>query len=378
MSIAVKITSRLTRAAVLSAAIVITSGCHEKQVTAAESPTPVHVAEVTLYSPPEGLRYSASVEPFAQANLSFKSAGYVTGIQQVVGADGRRRNVGAGDYVRRGTVLAQIRHQDLKNSFDEAAAAESKAKAEHVEATQNYGRAKTLYATQSLTKPDFDSAQAKFDVTRAAVNQASAARQQAQLSLEDADLRAPFSGYIITRTVELGDLASAGTAAFTIVDTQPVKVSFGVPEYVVKSLRLGQEFTIRQQETPKEYRGRVTSIAPSANEKNRVFPIEVTVNNKKGLLKPGMIVSISLTGVRKSPVPVIPLSAVVADPSAPGHYAVFVASQEAGKWVAQTRDITLGETHENSVAVNGVKPGEKVVVIGAAHLKNGDPIQILP
>jgi RND family efflux transporter MFP subunit len=377
MSIAVKIMSRLTRAAVLSAVIVVTNGCHEKQVTA-ESPTPVHVADVTLYSPPEGLRYSASVEPFAQANLSFKSAGYVTGIKQVVGADGRRRNVGAGDYVRRGTVLAQIRHQDLKNRFDEAAAAESRAKAEHVEATQNYGRAKALYATQSLTKPDFDSAQAKFDETRAVVSQATAARQQAQLALDDADLRVPFSGYIIARNIELGNLPSPETVAFTIADTRAVKVSFGVPEYVVKGLRLGQEFTIRQQETSKEYRGRVTSIAASANEKNRVFPIEVTVSNKKGLLKPGMIVSIRLTDVRKPPVPMIPLNAVVADPSAPGHYAVFVAREEAGKWVAQTRDVTLGETHENSVAVNGVKPGEKVVVIGAAHLKNGDPIQILP
>jgi RND family efflux transporter MFP subunit len=377
MSIAVKIMTRLTRAAVLSAVIVVTNGCHEKPVTA-ESPTPVHVADITLYSTPEGLRYSASVEPFAQANLSFKSPGYVTGIKQVVGADGRRRNVGAGDYVRRGTVLAQIRHEDLKNRFDEAAAAESRAKAEHVEATQNYGRAKALYATQSLTKPDFDGAQAKFDETGAAVNQATAARQQAQLALDDADLRAPFSGYIIARNIELGNLPSAGTVAFTIADTRAVKVSFGVPEYVVKGLRLGQEFTIRQQETPKEYRGRVTSIAASANEKNRVFPIEVTVSNKKGLLKPGMIVSISLTDVRKPPVPMIPLSAVVADPSASGHYAVFVAREEAGKWVAQTRDVTLGETHENSVAVNGVKPGEKVVVIGAAHLKNGDPIQILP
>jgi multidrug efflux system membrane fusion protein len=266
----------------------------------------------------------------------------------------------------------------LKNRIDEAAAAESRAKAEHVEATQNYGRAKALYATQSLTKPDFDSAQAKFDETIAAVNQATAARQQAQLALDDADLRAPFSGYIIARNIELGNLSSPETVAFTIADTRAVKVSFGVPEYVVKGLRLGQEFTIRPQETPKEYRGRVTSIAASANEKNRVFPIEVTVSNKKGLLKPGMIVSISLTDVRKPPAPMIPLSAVVADPSASGHYAVFVAREEAGKWVAQTRDVTLGETHENSVAVNGVKPGEKVVVIGAAHLKNGDPIQILP
>src|SRR5271166_7077908 len=104
--------------AVLFAAIVATSGCQETTKVAAKSPTPVHVVDVALYSPSEDLRYSASVLPFAEAVLSFKSAGYVTEIKQIAGADGRRRNIGSGDYVVRGTVLAQIRHQDLKNQLD--------------------------------------------------------------------------------------------------------------------------------------------------------------------------------------------------------------------------------------------------------------------
>ena len=108
--------------AVLFATIVATSGCQEPTKVAAKPPTPVHVVDVTLYSPSEDLRYSASVLPFAEAVLSFKSAGYVTEIKQVVGADGRRRDIGSGDYVSRGAVLAQIRHQDLKNQLDQATA----------------------------------------------------------------------------------------------------------------------------------------------------------------------------------------------------------------------------------------------------------------
>jgi RND family efflux transporter MFP subunit len=366
------------KAAVLIVLVAAASGCQQPTQVAARSPTPVHVADVALYSSSEGLRYSASVLPFAQASLSFKSAGYVTGIKQVVGADGRRRNIGSGDYVTRGAVLAQIRHQDLKNQLDQAAAALSQAEAQHVDATQDYERAKALYTTFSLTKPDFDQAQARFDSTLAGVDQAKANLHQAQLALDDADLTAPFSGYILARNIELGNLVAQGTAAFTIADTSAVKVSFGVPEYAVRHLRLGQQFSIRLQDDPKEYKGLVTSIAASADEKNRVFAIEVTVPNAKALLKPGMIASLSLTGVQKPPVPSVPLSSIVANPAAPGHYSVFVATEQGGKWTAHLREVTLGETHESDVAVNGVKPGEKVVVVGAANVKDGDFIHVLP
>src|SRR5215467_974759 len=365
------------KAAVLFAMVVATTGCQEPTKVAAKSPTPVHVVNVTLYAPSEDLRYSASVLPFAEATLSFKSAGYVTAIKQLVGADGRRRDIGSGDYVTQGTILAQIRHQDLKNQLDQATATLSLAEAQHVEATKDYDRAKTLYASESLTKPDFDRAQAKFDSTLAAVDQANANLHQAQLALHDADLTASFSGYIISRNIELGNLAAPGMSAFTIADTSAVKIGFGVPDYAVRRLRLGQQFSIHLQDDPREYNGRVTSIAASADEKNRVFAIEVSVPNPKSYLKPGMIASLSLTGPHKAPVPSVPLSAVVADPASAGHYAVFAAREQGGKWVAQLRGVTLGETHESDVAVDGVNPGEKVVVVGAAGLKDGDLIQVL-
>src|SRR5271165_5092278 len=364
--------------AVLFAAIVATSGCQEPTKVAAKSPTPVHVVDVASYSPSEDLRYSASVLPFAEAVLSFKSAGYVTEIKQVMGADGRRRDLGPGDYVARGAVLAQIRHQDLKNQLDQATATLSAAQAQHVEATMDYERAKTLYASESLTKPDFDRAQAKFDSTLAAVDQAKANAHQAQLALQDADLTAPFSGYILARNIELGNLAAPGTPAFTIADTSAVKISFGVPDYAVRLLRLGQQFSIHLQDDPKEYKGRVTSIAASADEKNCVFATEVTVPNPKALLKPGMIASLSLAGVHKAPVPSVPLSAVVAAPASSGRYAVFIAQEQGGKWVAHLRQVVLGETHESDVAVEGVNPADRVVVVGAAGLKDGDLIQVLP
>ena len=153
------------------------SGCQQPTKVAAKSATPVRLADVALSSSSsESLRYSASVLPFAEGTSSFKSAGYVTEIKQVVGADGRRRDIGPGDYVSRGTVLAQIRHQDLKNQLDQAAAMLNQAQAQHVQATLDHERAKALYATQSLTKPEFDQAQSRFDSTNAGVDQAKATR----------------------------------------------------------------------------------------------------------------------------------------------------------------------------------------------------------
>jgi RND family efflux transporter MFP subunit len=369
---------RMSRWAGLCALMAAITGCHRDTQIPAKSPTPVRLAEVTSYTSPEGLRYSASIVPFAQASLSFKSSGYVTSIQQVVGADGRRRDLGTGDYVVFGAVLARIRQQDLKNQVDQAEAQVSEATAQHVQAGQDYERAKALYATQSLTRPDFDQAQAKFDSTLAAVNQTNAVLHQAQLALNDSDLKAPFSGYILTRNIELGNLASPAATAFTIADTSAVKVSFGVPDYTLRHLHLGQEFTIRLQDDPKEYQGRVTSISPSADERNRVFNVEVTVSNHSGSLKPGMIASISLSGVPQPPVPSVPLSAIVPYLSKPGRFAVMVAQERAGKWTASLREVQLGATHESSIAVVGVQPGEKVIAVGAQLLTDGEPIEVIP
>src|ERR1700693_2838679 len=368
---------RWKAAAALLVLIAAESGCQQPTQVAAKSPTACRVADVALYSSSESLRYSASVLPLAQAALSFRSAGYVTEIKQIMGADGRRREIGPGDYVERGALLAQIRHQDLNNQLDQAAAAVTQAEAQNLQASQDYERATALYSTHSLTKPEFDQSQARFDSSRGAVDQAKASVRQAQLALADADLSASFSGFILARNVELGNLASPGMVAFTVADTSAVKVSFGVPEYAVKQLRLGQEFNIHLQDDPKEYKGRVTSIAAGADEKNRVFAVEVTVPNPKSYLKPGMIASLTVSGVQMAPAPAVPLSAVVADPASPGRYAVFVVSEANGKWTAHLRAVTLGETHESDVTVEGVKPGEKIVVVGVADLKDGDLVQVL-
>ena len=362
---------------VLSFALVL-GGCNRDSQIPSQPPKAVRLATVTASGmSAETLRYSASILPYAQVDLMFRSSGYVTNVSQVRGADGRTRNIGTGDYVEQGLTLAHIRREDLQNQVAQAQAQLDQSVAQHTKADQDFQRAKALYSTQSLTKPDYDQSEAAFNATRAAMDNAKAALLQSQLTLGDADLKAPFSGYILSRNIDLGSLVSPASSAFTIADIARVKATFGAPDYVLSQIRLGQELTIQTENDAAPLRGRITSISPSADTRNRIFAVEVTVNNRDRHLKPGMIATVSLGEVPHSSISV-PLSAIVPFPSEPEHFAVMVAQDRGGTLIARLRKIQLGATQDNSVAVEGVQPGERVVSVGAQLLRDGDSIQVIP
>jgi len=353
-------------------------GCRQEPRTPSRPARAVRLATVgEPQAVGEALRYSASILPYAQVDLMFRSSGYVTNVRQVRGADGRMRDIGTGDYADKGITLAHIRREDLQNQTAQTQAQLDQAVAQYTKAAQDFQRAKALYATQSLTQPDYDRSQEAFTAARAAVDNAKAALRQAGLLLGDADLKAPFSGYILSRNVDAGTLVSPSTNAFTIADIDRVKVTFGAPDYALSRVRLGQELTVQTETEVAPLKGRVTSISPAADPRNRIFAVEVTVSNREGHLRPGMLASISLGEIPHSSI-AIPLSAIVPFPSEPGHFAVMVAQERAGTLVATVRKVQLGTTHDNSVAVEGVRPGERVVSVGAQLLKDGDPIQTLP
>jgi RND family efflux transporter MFP subunit len=279
--------------------------------------------------------------------------------------------------VEQGLTLAHIRREDLQNQVAQAQAQLDQTVAQHTKADRDFQRAQALYSTRSLTKPDYDQSQEAFNATHAAMDNAKAALLQSQLTLGDADLKAPLSGYILSRSVDLGSLVSPSTSAFTIADIGRVKVAFGAPDYVLSSVHLGQELKIQTENDAAAVKGRVTSVSPAADTRNRIFTVEVTVSNRDRHLKPGMIASVSVGEVPHSSIS-IPLSAIVPFSSEPEHFAVMVAKEGAGTLVANVRRVQLGTTHDNLVAVEGVQPGERVVSVGAQLLKDGDPIQVIP
>ena len=341
--------------------------------------TPVRTAAVQTISTGSENRYSANIVPNAQVDLAFKSGGYVESIRQVRGVDGRMRNVDLGDWVTKGTVLAVVRQKDYSDQREQAKAQLARAQADYEHAKLTFDRTSNLYSTQSATKPDFDSAKAQFESASAALNNARAALGEAQTALDDSSLRAPFDGWIIKRSVDIGALVGPSVTGFTIADTHFVKAVFGVPDTAMARVKLGQRQTVTTDVFPDAFAGRITAISPAADPKSRVYSVEVTLPNPRNQLKSGMIASLAFGGeILPNSVLAVPLSAVIRDPQKPEEFAVFLTEGTGDPATVRARTVELGDAYGNMIQVlGGVKAGERVVTTGATLIKSGEQVRII-
>jgi RND family efflux transporter MFP subunit len=348
----------------------------------AEKPTtPVRVQAVGISAVESGQRYSATIAPYEQVNMAFKVGGYIREILQVRGVDGRSRNAQQGDTVKKGTALARVREIDYTVKLNQVKSQLAQAQASYLKATQDWERATNLFATQSMIKPDYDTAKARFDETQASVEGARAQLAEAQLNLEYCALIAPINGMVLQRNIEVGTLVTSGSVGFVLADLSRVKVVFGVPDTMLAQLKLGSSLPIVTESIRNvSFPGRITAISPSADPRSRVFNIEVTVPNQQQQLKAGMIASLQTSGEKPSQqLPTVALGAIMRSQTNPKGYAVFVVEKSAGKTVARLRDVQLGEVYGNTIAATaGLRPGDQVVVTGGTLLRDGDPVAIIP
>jgi RND family efflux transporter MFP subunit len=353
-------------------------------------------------------RYSVSIEPFDKVDLAFKSGGIVQGILQVRGADGRMRNVQTGDKVARNAELAQVRPLDYQHALEQAEAQRAqaeaqlaRAQAELAQARANfntsqieYVRASNLFQSASLVKPQYDQAKGRYDSDAASVAAAEAAVKAAQdglanagatvkeakLSLRDTTLNAPFAGWITARNVDRGSLVDAKTIGFSIEDTHLVKAAFAIPDFTLSGIRRGQKQSVVLEPLRRTAIGVVTSISPQADPRSRVFTVEVTLDNPREDIRPGMIGSLILGQTRASrPRLVVPLAAVVRAPADPNGFAVFGLTVRDGKTYACAQTIEIGETFGDSIEVTrGLSAGQTIISLGGALLHDGQQVSVIP
>jgi len=351
----------------------------KQQTTAGAAPLPVHTATVQSIDVGNAAKYSANIVPYAQVTLSFQSGGYVDSIRQVKNPSGGMRNIDQGDYVQKGTVLATVRQQDYQDKVQQAKAQLDRSQAELQKAKLSFDRVSALYATQSATKPDYDSAQAQLASTTASVSGAQAQLSEANVALAYCQLLAPFSGWVVSRNIDLGTLVGPATNGFTLADTESVKAVFGVPDTSIRRVRLGQHLAITTDAFPQTFDGRVSAISPAADPKSRVFSVEVTIPNAHDRLKSGMIASLSLNGSQlKQSLLAIPLSAVIRDPSRANGFAVMIAEGGGDSPTARLRAVELGDIYGNMIAAKGgLNSGEAVVTTGVNLIKSGDKVRVI-
>jgi RND family efflux transporter MFP subunit len=349
-------------------------------------PRPVKVTEARPAETKNGARYSVGIQPYEQVPLAFKASGYIDEVARRRGADGRMRTLQAGDLVRAGETLARVRESDFRERVSQAVASLREAEASHTKAQLDLERARALFAAQSLTKPELDSAQAAFDAGAARIISAKAQLELVQLSLRDCALVAPINGVVLERKIEIGTLAGSGSVGFVLGDVAVVKAVFGVPDSLVHRITPGQALEVTTEAFPgSRFTGRVTAVSPSADQQSRVFDVEITIANADRRLRPGMIGAVEVIADSPEPgtdapgSPAVPLSAIVRSETRPDQYAVFLVDDTNDASVVRSRSVTLGGVQGNLVAVTaGLKSGERVVVMGATLLKNGDAVRVIP
>ena len=370
---------------VVTAAAAVSAACGRGSAES-KAPTPVRVLAAAPMLPSGGLRYSATIQPREQVDLAFKSGGYVSEIRRVPGVDGRLRLLQPGDAVARGTVLARVRQEDYTQKVSQARASLAEAEASAEKTRLDFERADRLFASASLTRPDWEASRAANLTGRARVESARAQLESAETALSDASLRAPIDGVVLSRSVEEGSLVAAGSIGFVIADMRSVKAVFGVPDRVVSGLKLGDPLTVTTEAasgTP--FSGVLTALSPAADRKSRVFDVEVTIPNREGILRSGLVAAIEIwprtkaPAARNAPVLAIPLSAVVQSPRGDGTYAVFVIAENGTAVAARSREVKLGQIAGNQVTIlEGLRAGERVVVSGASLLSEDQAVRIVP
>ncbi len=264
-----------------------------------------------------------------------------------------------GAAVKKGDVLFQLDDAKLRATLEEAEARLDKAR-------NNLERGRKLIEQNTISQQELDNAQADFKAASAAV-------ALARARLNDTTIRSPLDGFISERLVSPGKYIDKDVTLVTVVDNDPMKIDFSVPERFLPQLRVGQTVNVRVAAVPgKTFQGDVFFLDPRVEPSTRTVKLKARIPNSSGELRPGLFANVELVvGVREQAV-VVPEHAIV---PAIDKLTVFVI--ENG--VARRREVTLGTRSPGKVEIaTGVAAGDQVVVAGQQKLADQVPVQVTP
>ncbi len=283
-----------------------------------------------------------------------------TSIIPKVGGTLDRFSVEMGTPVRDGQLLAVIDSTELREQYMQAAATYQNSRA-------TYQRILQLFDKALSSQQDVDNAEATMKV-------ALANRELAATRLSYARIRAPFSGVITRRFVDVGAVLTANVSTmFTLMDLDTVKLIVMVPEKDVPSVYRVRRARVMVDALPgREFEGVVTRFSEALDLATRTMAIEIRVPNRGQEIKPGMFATVRLTLARHDNALTIPLDCILRD--ATGKY-VFVAD---GQTARQVRIRTGLEETSRAEVLSGLTGPESIIVAGQQFVRNGGAISIQP
>jgi membrane fusion protein (multidrug efflux system) len=369
--------------------LVITSGvlgsCG-RQRAAPKSPElmTVRVRKVHTINRPVIVSASGTIEPTDTAKAAFQVSG------KVIGA-----GVQEGQLVRVGQELAALDPTDYQHAADAASEQRAmavsnleQARVAYAQAEDEYQRMKKLYDRRSLAPNDFKKFEAAYLAAReryrpeqegvrgedegaaqAALKQTEDQEKVARKRVADTRLVSPISGIVARKLLDVGDTAAAGTPAFVIMNLNPVKARFGVPEADIGRIKIGESATIQIPALEGEsFSGKVTLVGVAAEPSSRTFTVEIKISNPQTILRAGMIAEARIQTDKTINSLSLPGEAVVRD--AQGVTLVYVYSPDQKR--VYSRRVDTGSVYGREVEIQkGLGEQDCVVVAGQQRLTDG-------
>jgi membrane fusion protein, multidrug efflux system len=312
-----------------------------KRPPAAEAAIPVKTEVVRRGDMVTYVQTHARLEAERQVDVLARATGLVETIA-----------VEEGDRVREGDILVRLGKEELKLRLLQAQVALRQVNAA-------FERTKALHDSRMVSE-------AEFETVRHQVENARVALDEVKLSLDYADIRAPISGVVMLRLVEVGDLVRSNQQVLELADLEPLLARIHVPEKRMHQIRKGQEARVLIESLPDDqFTGEIRMISPGVDPQSGTIKVTLEIPDALDRLKPGMFASVRIITDRHLNTLIIPKKGLVIETDEDDVYVVA-----DGK--ARRTRVELGFVEGDQVeVVQGLEEGDRVITVGQDGLKNG-------
>lgn len=310
----------------------------------AQAAAQLATAEVTSRTVPREYRLDGVVEAVNRTTVSAQTQGQVEEILYDVD-----------DFVKKGEVLVRLRDNEHRARVAQSAAELKSATAQLVRAKDEYARVEGLFKKKNASASEMDNAEAELTSAQARLEAAQAALEQAQEQLKYTEIRAPYSGIVINRQVELGEVASPGQPVMTGVSLEELRVAVDVPQSVIPAVRELGEVKVYLPDGDVVQPERIT-VFPFADLGSNTFRVRLDLPAAVQGLFPGMFVKTGFITGKKEEL-TVPQPAVVYRSEVTGVYVVDADG------AVRMRQIRVGRNlGDELVVLSGLTEGEAVAL----------------
>ncbi len=322
----------------------------------------VKLKTVKMVNQPEQLSFSGKIEATEHSNISTRIMGQI-----------EKYYVEAGQKVRRGQILLQIKNKDILAKKSQIAAMMVKAEAGLKNAKKDYERFKILFSQKSASQKEMDDMTTRFNVAKADLEAAKQMESEINEMLRYATIKAPYAGVITRKYMNDGDLATPGMPLIAMEKKGAFKVMARIPENEIAKVKKGTPVKIQINALKLVIDGMVAEVNPSAlytgNQFEAKIELRPTAEQQKKLFS-GMYAKV-LLNANGTPAIMIPKKVLVKKGQLTGVYTVGVDKTAILRW------IRTGKTVGNMVEViSGLSNGEKYIIASDGKLWNGANVAI--